>query len=231
MNAVLELSVVIPSFLEEENLRILLPRIRKIVSDITESFEIIVVDSFEPLDNTRLACEEFQVTYVNRALNNDFGNAVRTGIEQAKGRYILFMDADGSHPPEFIPKLFERREDYDVVIASRYIEGGFTENNRVLILMSQILNLTYRLILGLDCKDVSNSFKIYKSALLKELNLNCRNFDIIEEILFKLNKRRKIKILEIPTTFKKRMFGESKRNLLMFILGYIITILKLRFGR
>jgi dolichol-phosphate mannosyltransferase len=61
------------------------------------------------------------------------------------------------------------------------------------------------------------------------LDLRCKNFDIIEEILlniFKLNP--KLSYKEVPFTFKKRLFGESKRNLLLFILTYIFTIFKLR---
>jgi dolichol-phosphate mannosyltransferase len=160
-----------------------------------------------------------------------YGDAIRTAIEEVRGRLTVFMDADGSHTPEFLPELVAGAKRAEVVIASRYVAGGYTENPWVLIAMSRILNWTYSLVLGLRCKDVSNSFKLYRTDWLKELVLVCDNFDIIEEILFKLSrKHRDIRILEVPFSFKKRMFGQTKRNLVLFILGYLVTMVKLRFS-
>ncbi len=145
---------------------------------------------------------------------------------------MIFMDSDGSHTPEFLPQLWREREHADVVIASRYVEGGYTENSKMLVGMSRVLNWSYSLILGLPCKDVSNSFKLYRRAQLQCLVLKCENFDIVEEILYKLIRLfPDLKIKEVPFSFKKRMFGETKRHLLWFILSYAITILKLRFMR
>lgn len=231
MSAELELSVIIPAFLEEENLRVLLPRIAKIAASLASGHEIIVVDTQEALDRTKDVCDLNNVAYVNREGGNYYGNAVTTGIARAKGKFILFMDADGSHPPETIPQLFKSRREYEVVIASRYVEGGFTENNALLVFMSKALNVTYRLVLGLKCKDVSNSFKLYNASLLKQIHLHCKNFDIVEEILYKLNKQFNIRIKEIPVTFKKRMFGDTKRNLFSFMIGYLFTLIRLRFGK
>lgn len=224
------LSIVLPSYQEEENLRILLPRLSSALEMLPVSAEILVIDTNKPMDDTSLVCKKFNVRYIPRDADNSFGSAVRTGIYKASGDYVLFMDADGSHPPEFISNLFEFAESNDVVIASRYIPNGDTENSFFLILMSRVLNWTFSFILGLPCKDVSNSFKIYRASQLKALKLKCNNFDIIEEILFKLKKNNpNIKFKEIPFVFRKRMHGVTKRNLLAFILTYLVTILKLRF--
>lgn len=228
----IRLSVVLPSFLEEENLRVLLPRLREALSHFRDNYEIVVIDTHAPLDNTRQVCEQHGARYINRENGDAFGDAVRTGIREARGEYVLFMDADGSHPPEFIPSLYRDVEDYDLVIASRYIEGGFTENNKVLIFLSRILNITYSLVLGLDCKDVSNSFRIYRARMLRGVTLYSDNFDIIEEVLYKMKRANKgLRIKEIPFSFKKRMFGKTKRNLVAFVFSYAYTILKLRFGK
>ncbi len=231
MNGELELSIIIPAFLEEENLRVLLPRIARAANALSCSHEILVVDTVQPLDSSREVCEHNNASYIHREGGNDYANAVTTGIARARGRFILFMDADGSHPPELIPELFKHRAQCDVVIASRYVEGGFTENNALLVFMSRALNITYRLVLGLKCKDVSNSYKLYRAGPLKQVKLYCRNFDVIEEILFKLNRDFHVRIKEVPATFKKRMFGETKRNLLAFMLGYLFTLIRLRFGK
>jgi dolichol-phosphate mannosyltransferase len=222
-------SVVLPSYLEEENLRLLLPRIRETLSSLLVATEIVVVDTVEALDATESVCRENGARYVNRRPANTFGDAVRTGIAQARGERIVFMDADGSHAPEFILKLIAESDANEIVIASRYVEGGVTENDKALVLMSRVLNLSYSLFLNLKCKDVSNSFKIYQAGLLKSLELKCQNFDIVEEILFKIvRKNPGVRIKEIPFTFKKRMFGQTKRSLLSFMATYLFTIIKLR---
>ena len=98
-------------------------------------------------------------------------------------------------------------------------------------MMSRILNIIYSLILNIPCKDISNSFKLYKKDQLTKLQLKCTNFDIIEEILFKLyNQNRNLKIKEIPFVFRKRNYGKTKRNLFLFILSFAKTIIKLRFN-
>lgn len=226
-----ELSVVIPAYREEENLKILLPRLKKSLNELQIGYEVLIIDTESAMDNVASLCAESGAVYLNRTGGNDYGDAIRTGIREARGEHILFMDADGSHSPEFVTELFPYRSDFDVVVASRYVKGGDTENPKILIFMSWMLNLSYSFVLNIKCKDVSNSFKLYKTDQLKGLNLRCNNFDIVEEMIYKLNKKYLIKMKEIPFTFKKRLFGESKRNLPIFMLTYIYTLMKLRFGK
>ncbi len=227
-----ELSVILPAYNEEENLRLLVPRIRQACEELAGSYEILVVDTMSPMDGTAELCEEQQIRYLNRSGGNLYGDAVRTGIAQSNGRFVIFMDADGSHPPHFLHDLYRVRDQADIIVASRYVSGGFTENSRALVLMSWFVNIGYRIVLGLKCKDVSNSFKLYPGDALRTLNLRCSNFDVVEEILVRLmQKHPGFKILEIPFTFKKRMFGQTKRNLLAFVFSYTVTLMRLRFGR
>ena len=228
-----DLCVVIPAYLEEENLRIILPRIGNVLRTMSLEYEILVIDTCEPMDQTPNACAQYlDVKYINRTLGNFYGDAVRTGIREANAHYVLFMDADGSHSPEFIPALFNKRIDHDVVIASRYTKGGGTDNSKALIVMSKILNYIYSIVLNLKCKDVSNSYKLYRGDLLKKLGLRCNNFDIVEELLFKLSRmNRNLRIYEVPYVFKARMFGHTKRNLIAFMFSFAFTLMKLRFGK
>jgi dolichol-phosphate mannosyltransferase len=226
----MELSIVIPAYLEEENLRVLLPRIKSVTADLKISNEILVIGPMTSMDHTRELCEELQVKYFSREHGNKFGDAIRTGLQHAQGTYVVFMDADGSHSPEFIKTLYANRGNGDVIIASRYVAGGGSDNKRSLILMSVAINFTYSWLFNLKCKDVSNSFKLYDGKQLREIRLKCDNFDIVEEVLIKLKrKNRNLKIVELPYLFKERMFGHTKRNLIAFVFSYIFTLVKLKF--
>lgn len=225
------LSIVMPAYQEEENLRMLLPRIIEALDALAVSYEVLVVDTLTPMDATQELCATLDaVRYVARAGGNAYGDAVRTGIAQARGTHVIFMDSDGSHSPEWISKLYVHRDEADVVIASRYVEEGYTENSWLLTFMSRVLNVTYSVVLGIRCRDVSNSYRLYQGSQLRALTLKCDNFDIVEEVLFKLVRlRRPLVIKEVPFTFKQRLFGRTKRKLLVFMLTYVFTLVKLRF--
>ncbi len=227
----IDVSIIIPAYEEAENLKEILPKLSAIMKNSGYSYEILVIDTIEATDNTEEICLKNNVTYIKRQEGNNYCNAVETGIKSTNGIKTIFMDADGSHSPEFLLELLKYKDDFDVVIASRYIDGGKTDNNFILKILSQTLNKTYGFFLGLNCKDISNSLKLYDTKQLKELNLKCENFDIIEEILFKLNKHNKnFKIKEIPYYFKNRKHGKTKRNLISFTLSYIYTLIKLKFS-
>lgn len=231
MKADIKLSVILPSYQEGENLKLLLPGLKRAASAVSPAYEIIVVDTHQPKDDTPDVCREHQVRYVPRQGGDSFGDAVRTGIEAAQGEWTVFMDADGSHSPEMIPKLARYADDFDVVIASRYVQGGRTENSPALVLMSRLLNLVYVSVLKLNCRDVSNSFKLYRTAQLKAIALRCNSFDIVEEILVKIQRQLKeVRIKEVPFTFERRKAGKTKRNLLTFIVTYFFTLIRLRWS-
>ena len=225
----MDLSILLPAYLEEENLRLILPRIKSQCQLLTESFEIIVIDTMKPLDGTAELCQELGVKHISRTLGNTYGDAVRSGIASSVGNSVVFMDADGSHTPEFIRNLYENKDPNIICVASRYKDGGYTENSLILVWMSMLVNIGYRVVLGINCKDISNSFKLYPGEALRDLKLKCNNFDIVEEILLKVLKQNpEFKISEIPFTFKKRMFGKTKRNLFLFMFTYLVTLFRLK---
>lgn len=228
-----QINVVIPSYDEYQNLQILVPQIINVLDTNKVDYIISIIDRVSSTDNTpNLAIDyEGKVKIINRYPSDSYGDAVRTGIAQCESQFIIFMDADGSHEPGFLIKLIEQKQNFDFVIASRYIDGGGSINGTILKLMSKIVNLSYRVILNIPAKDVSNSFKLYKTTLLKSLILTCKNFDIIEEIFFKCVRNNKnLKIIELPYYFKERMHGKTKRDLIKFSLSFLSTLIKLRFS-
>jgi len=224
----IDLSIVLPAYEEGENLERLLPKLKEVASRVAGTHEILVVDTETPHDATPDVCARHGARYVPREGGAMYGNAVGTGIARSTGRHVLFMDADGSHNPDFIPELWKWRGEYDLVIASRYAPGGKTENPWILILLSQVVNVVFRLVLGLRCLDVSNSFRLYRGEDLRKLRLECQHFDIVEEILVKLvYSRDGFRIKETPSTFEKRKAGKTKRQLVTFALGYLGTLRRL----
>jgi len=220
------LSVVIPAYREADNLRVLLPKLHEALKGM--DYDINIVDTMEAMDDTETVCRENGVNYVHRQGGNFYGDAVRTGFNVADKEFVLMMDADGSHSPADFAKLLKDCEQYDLTIGSRYVTDGKTDNPWILIFMSQIVNVCFRLALGLKVKDISDSFRIYRAADVKALQLDCSNFDIVEEIIIKLSVYHPdYRIREVPITFNKRMYGESKRDLVKFAFSYISTIVKL----
>ena len=198
------ISMVLLSYEEEENLRVYLPQIKEKLNECGEPYEIIVVDSKEPLDNTKEVCEENGVRYVNQE-NTGFGDAYRTGIRSAEYQKFFIMDSDGSHKPKYIPDIYNifMNEHADVAIGSRYIEGGVSNDSTT----SQILSR--------------------HTSRLKEIEpyLTCIHYEIVQEILLKLkinksSKGEKLKVVETPIIFDKRLTGESKRQPFAFAVSY-----------
>ena len=223
-----ELSVVIPAYEEAESLQKILPDLQKVVRSLTENFEVLIVDTMKPRDDTPNLCARLGVNYLPRRGGDLYGDAVRTGLGAASGKWVAMMDGDGSHNPLALSELWQHRHDHDLVIASRYVRGGQTENPAILILMSQIVNIVFRIALRLKCYDVSNSFRLYRGADVRSLTLECNHFDIVEEILVKLAALRSdFRIKEVPFTFEKRKAGKTKRHLVKFILGYLGTLWRL----
>lgn len=235
------ISMVLLSYKEEENLRVLLPQIKEKLEECEEPYEIIVVDSKEPLDNTKDVCEKNCVRYVNQE-GTGFGNAFRTGIRFAQYQKFFIMDGDGSHNPKYIPNIYHifMSEHADVAIGSRYIEGGISNDVLISQIMSRVLNRIYGVVLGIHAKELSTNFRLYHTCRLKEVEpeLTSKHFDVEEEVLLKLKIKKssmgkKIKVVETPIIFDKRMSGNSKRHLFSLFIAYMksifyLTILRLK---
>lgn len=222
------ISVVLLAYKEEENLRILLPEIKKYVGMTGEEYEVLVIDTAKPMDNTRQVCEENGAIYINQE-SPAFGGAFRTGIKYAKMDKFLILDSDGSHDPSRIPAIYDKfTEGFDVVIGSRYAKGGVTNDSKSSVIMSGILNTAFRTVLGIKAKDISTDYRMYNTKQLKATETKCLNYDVLQEVLLRLKLNKPgLTIGEVPITFNKRMFGESKRRLIPFILSYIKTIFDL----
>jgi len=229
------ISFVIPSLYEYKNLEYLFSKLRTLFEQNSNYiFEVNLVDGKNSDEKTISLCEKFGINYINRNPNDFFGDAIRTGLKNCNkdSKWLVVMDADGSHDPDFVNNFIQKAEqnpEIGILIASRYIKGGSTENNFLLIFLSRVVNLVYKFIFNLNVEDVSNNFRMYKYEIIKDLELVENNFEIVEEILIKLNYRNKNLIIEeLPFKFQKRNMGKSKRKLISFAITFLVSIFRLK---
>ena len=228
------LAVVLPAYDEMASLRLLLPELGSVVAALPDHDAVIhVVLRSAESEVDQQEIRDLGAVPVLRGPTDSFGDAIRTCISSvpADVDLVIFMDADGSHSPATIPALLEHAASNDVVVASRYVKGGRSDNGPVLRGMSRTLNLGFRLVLGIPCQDVSTNFKLYHRHQLQQITLTCENFDIVEEILFRLHwqaGRAEFRVHEVPDYFRERTHGDSKRQLGPFVASYLLTLVRLR---
>ncbi len=224
------LTIMMPAYGEADNLRVLLPAIKDVIKEFGITAEILVLDAAPSVDDTQAICLEHKVTWLPRQGGNHYGDAIRTGIRASRGEFVITMDSDGSHNPQFLRELWRNRAKADVVIASRYIPGGVTENPWLLVAMSRVLNTIFKVFVGMPVYDVSNSFRLYRGDLLRSIHPTYANFDVLEEILAKLiwgGGSHTISVLELPFRFEKRRYGKPKRQLIVFGIQFTTALFKL----
>jgi dolichol-phosphate mannosyltransferase len=219
-----DLAVIIPAWNEGENLELLLPTLRETLGDIGARFEIIVADNGSS-DGTHAAAQRSAARVVQQ-VERGYGGALLAGFAATNAPYLITMDADLSHRPTFIREMWHRREEADVLIASRYVPGGIAEMGWVRRLLSQILNRTYARVLSLPLHDLSSGFRMYRRHVLESMRLEARDFDVLEEILVRAYNQG-WRIIEVPFCYMPRASGNSHASLIKFGWAYLKTLLRM----
>lgn len=229
-------AVIIPTYNERDNIETLAKEILAL-GDITE---IIIVDDNSP-DGTGKIADELTKVYrgvkvLHRPAKLGLGTAYIAGFKRALASgtdYILTMDADFSHHPRYIPDLLARNQDAQLVIGSRYVDGGGTANCG---LQRQILsrgaNTFARLVLGLKAHDCTAGFRCYHRQVLESIELDeifSDGYSFLIEMLYKCQ-RRGWEIGEVPIIFEDRRRGASKISR-REIFKALYTVLRLSWKR
>src|SRR5271170_7322924 len=154
----MDISVILPVLNESDNLRILLPRIRTSLEREKLSHEIVVIDGGST-DGTRETAEALGARVVAER-RRGYAGAMETGIAEARGDYVLTLDADQSHDPDFIVKLWRARTRADIVVASRYALGGVAYSDFVRRWTSWLLNVVLRRILSMPVRDMASGYRL-----------------------------------------------------------------------
>ena len=221
---VMDLTVVIPAADEGPNLALLMPQICTVLDSLQIDYEILVV--LRAGDSEVAQHGWAPSVRVLRQERRGYGGALLRGFSEAKGRYILTMDADLSHPPTFIRTLWEERVSAEVVIASRYVRGGTAEMPLSRRVLSRILNTVFSRGLSLQLHDMSSGFRLYNAAVMKNQEYAALDFDILQRILVQAYAEG-WRIREVPFAYAARRHGASHARVVRFGVAYLRTFWKL----
>ncbi len=213
--------VVIPTFNERENLPLIVGRLLEAMSDV----HVLVVDDSSP-DGTGDVADQIaaddpaaRVHVLHRTAKDGLGKAYLAGFAwglERDYRVIVEMDADGSHAPEQLHRLFDSINDgADLVIGSRYVPGGALVNwPKRREVLSKGANTYARLALGSSIKDITAGYRAFRREVLEKIGLDqvdsagyCFQIDLAWRSM-----QAGFDIREVPITFTERAIGESKMD-------------------
>jgi len=225
-------AVVLPTYCEAENIESLIQELQELKLNLM----ITVIDDSSP-DGTAEIVKRLQETYENIALfvrpkKLGLGTAIITAFRSIlspknQPDYIITMDADYSHNPQDIPRLIDvARSGYDLVIGSRYCEGGRIIGwNRMRWLISRIANLIASAIVGTRIRDCTSGLRCYSRRYVETVlpNLHSQTYEIQIETV-KQAWLQGFRVREVPITFENRKRGKSKLTRAEFqcFLSYVI---------
>lgn len=211
--------VIIPTYNERENIEAIISA----VLGLEQDFHILVVDDSSP-DGTADIVRTLQQRYSQnlhltvRTVKDGLGKAYLHGFRWALEHqydYIFEMDADFSHNPNDLPRLFEACQFADMAVGSRYSQGVNVVNWPMgRVLLSYFASKYVRLILSIPVHDTTAGFVCFKRQTLEQIGLDkikLKGYGFQVEMKYRVFKKG-LKIVEVPIIFTNRMLGESKMN-------------------
>ena len=226
-----KLSIIIPCYNEEKTL---LSVINEIESFQDYKKEIIIVDDGSN-DKTKDILKEIKKEYIKifyHDRNYGKGKAIQTGIKESNGDIIIIQDADLEYSPKDYPFLIKpfQESDADVVYGSRFLGGsGYVRLHYYLhFIANKILTHFCNIFTNLNMTDMETGFKVFKSEVIKSINLKENSFGIEPEITIKLAKK-KFKFYEVGVSYRGRSYSEGKKITLKDAFWAVYCILRYRF--
>ena len=222
------ISAIIPMYNEEANVKPITRFAIQTLSGITDSWEIIIIESGST-DKTREIIEEetkkdHRILAFFQERREGMGSALRLGYAKATKELIWHLESDAPFDLYNVKKALAFLEDYDGVIGYRTSSKAeplfgwvYSKHNKMESFIRGVFHIGYNLLIriffGLKVKDVNFSFKIFKSELIKKLKLFSSGWFIDAEILLE-TKKAKGKIKEIGIEYKQREYGNSTVGIL-----------------
>lgn len=231
-------AIVIPTYNERENV---LAICEAVLAQMDARIWIVDDDSPDGTGDLadELASKESRVRVLHRrGRPRGLGPAYRDGFVQALSEdvdFVMQMDADFSHDPAMVPVLRQAAEEADLVLGSRYVEGGGTQDWSLLRRFISQGGSTYaRLILGMPIKDVTGGFKCWRASALRDLHperVASTGFAFQIEMNH-LALKSGMRVVEHPILFADRLRGDSKMSFGIFLEGLLaVWRIRYRHGR
>ena len=217
-----KISVIIPTYNEAGNIPVL---VRNIFDQSIENLNLLIIDDSSP-DGTSKIVNQLSKEYpgkielIQRKKKSGLGSAYKLGYKKlisSDADIVVQMDADLSHSPKYIPQFLKQLDNTDIVIGSRYIEGGKVDKNwnPLRKMISKLGVMSIRIVTGLKVKDVTSGFKAYKIDVLKTLNfenIKCNGFGFQAEMIHFCTRNGYL-VKEHPIYFHDRNNGKSKMSI------------------
>lgn len=213
----IEAFVIVPTYNEADNIDDLISQLLALPNQMG----VIVVDDNSP-DGTGDKADVWAAKYpervvpVHREGKLGLGTAYIAGFKKALSmgvERIMTMDADFSHNPRYIPAMIELSKEKHIVIGSRYVPGGGAKNcTWKRVMLSKGANLVAKTALGLEARDTTAGFRLYRREVLESIPLNqifSSGYSFLVEMLF-LCQRRGWQVGEVPIIFEDRRKGTTK---------------------
>jgi dolichol-phosphate mannosyltransferase len=207
------ISVIIPAYNEQENLKTLVESITQALNDVS-NLEIVVVDDCST-DNTRHSCSILAqtfpaLTYLKHTQNSGQSASVFTGVKHARFELIATLDGDGQNPPSEIKKLIDAYHQCSDN-KSKTLFAGHRQGRQdpwIKLISSKIANNIRRKLLKDDCPDTGCGLKLFHKSTFLELP----HFNHMHRFLPALYKRSGYNVVNVPILHAARQYGQSKYN-------------------
>jgi dolichol-phosphate mannosyltransferase len=219
-----DLTMVLPTYNERDRIRELVEAVFTACVDAGIRLELVVVDDNSP-DGTGAIADQLasvhRVRVIHRSGKLGLGTAVVEGFRAASAGVVGVMDADFSHPPSLVPRLFRTftSTGADIVVASRYIRGGSTPDwplkrrllSRAACLLARPLS---------PIRDAASGFFLIRRDIARATEIKAGGFKICLELIVRGGVTR---LVEVPYRFDDRELGESKMSL-REAAGYLVQL-------
>ena len=228
----MKISIIIPCYNEENTIKIIIEKVLKF--NLYEK-EILVIDDCST-DRSReiikkLALENSIIKYFFLDKNLGKGGALSKGFFEACGDIILTQDADLEYDPNDYPKLLKpfKDTDADVVYGSRFLGGDYVRLHFFWhYLANKLLTLVTNIVTNLNMSDMETGYKVFKSSVIKSIQIKEKSFGVEPEITVKLAKKKYV-FYEVPISYKGRSYEEGKKITLKDAFVALFCIFKYRF--
>lgn len=222
MGASDRISVIIPARNERDSLPAMLAEIPR---DLVH--EIIVVDGHST-DGTADVVRALGHRVITQE-GYGYGAAVISGIKEATGDLLTFMDADGSYDPAALPRMLDRiRRGDDIVFCSRYLPGAGSDDDTVIRYLGNVLfTLLVRVMFGVRVTDSLYFYALGKRKVFQTFDLTCHGFALCLEVPIRVHQAG-FRYHEIPSKERMRIAGKSKVNAFVDGMRILGSLLRLR---